>query len=51
MEKEEHVLIDLVDEMRTISPKPPSVLILDEMNDAGVDNRNIILVDALMGCI
>ena len=48
VENEEDVLIDLVDGMRTVSPKPASILILDEMNDAGVDNCNIILVDALM---
>jgi hypothetical protein len=48
VEKEEDVLIDLVDGMRTVPPKPASILILDEVNDAGVGNCNITLVDALM---
>lgn len=48
VEKEEDVLIDLVDGMRTVPPKPASILILDEMNDVGVENCNITLVDALM---
>jgi hypothetical protein len=48
MENEEDVLVDLVDGMRTVPPTQASILILDEMNDAGVENCNIILVDALM---
>jgi hypothetical protein len=37
VENEEDVLVDLVDGMRTIPPTQSSILILDEMNDAGVD--------------
>lgn len=48
VEKEEDVLVDLIDGMRTVPPKPASILILDEMNDAGVENCNLLLVDALM---
>lgn len=42
------ILVDLVDGMRTVPPTQASILILDEINDAGVDNCNITLVDALM---
>lgn len=48
---EEDVLVDLVDGMRTtntVPSTPASILILDEMNAAGVDNCNILLVDVLM---
>jgi len=48
VEKEDDVLVDLVDGMRTLPPKPASILILDEINEAGVDTCNITLVDALM---
>lgn len=48
VENQEDVLVDLVAGMRTVAPKPASVLILDEMNDPGVDNCNIFLVDVLM---
>jgi hypothetical protein len=48
VENEEDVLVDLVDGMRTVPPAQASILILDEMNDAGVGNCNITLVDALM---
>lgn len=48
VEKEEDVLVDLIHGMRTVPPKPASILILDEMNDAGVENCNMLLVDALM---
>ena len=48
MDNEEDVLVDLVAGMRTVAPSPASVLILDEMNDLGVDRCNIMLVDVLM---
>ena len=48
VDKEEDVLVDLINGMRTVPPKPASILILDEMNDVGVENCNILLVDALM---
>ena len=48
VEKEVDVLADLINGMRTVAPKAASILILDEMNDAGVENCNILLVDALM---
>lgn len=48
IEKGEDVLVDLIDGMRTVSPEPASLLILDEMNDASADDCNITLVDALM---
>ena len=47
-EKEEDILVDLMNGMRSLPPKPASILILDELNDAGVENCNILLVDALM---
>eukprot|EP00978_Attheya_sp_CCMP212_P036726 scaffold168722_cov48-Attheya_sp.AAC.1 len=48
VENEEDVLVDLVDGMRTVPPTKASLLILDEMNDAGVGGCNITLVDAMM---
>eukprot|EP00978_Attheya_sp_CCMP212_P024640 scaffold77762_cov49-Attheya_sp.AAC.5 len=48
VDKEEDVLADLVAGMRTSSPTPASVLILDEMNAPGVDDCNISLVEDLM---
>ena len=48
VEKEEDVLSDLVRGMRTVKPKPASIVILDEMNSLGPDRCNIDMVDSLM---
>lgn len=45
---EENVLADLVAGMKTVDPSPASILVLDELNEVGADNCNIMMVDALM---
>lgn len=45
---EENVLADLIAGMKTVEPTPASILILDELNEVGVECCNIQMVDALM---